>query len=74
MNADQFQIGGSHYKDMARQPWEVMQEQLTAQEFVGFLKGNIIKYRMRAGRKAGANDDALKADHYQLKLNEVLGV
>jgi hypothetical protein len=45
---------------------------LTNEEFVGFLKGNVIKYSMRQGRKEGS-DDAGKLAHYVDKLNEVLG-
>jgi hypothetical protein len=41
-NADDMQVSGSHYKDMAIQPWTVMQAVLTPEEFRGFLKGNII--------------------------------
>ena len=68
--ADDLQISGNHYKDMAIQPWSVMQAVMTHEEFVGFLKGNIIKYSLRAGRKDGS-DDAGKARHYMLKLKEV---
>ena len=64
------QEGGSHYKDMTVQPWAVMQAVMTHEEFVGFLKGNIIKYGMRAGRKDGT-DDAGKLQHYMEKLAEV---
>ena len=71
MKADTFQIGGDHYKDMAIEPWEVMQAVLTTEEFIGFLKGNVLKYSLRAGKKAGADDDAKKARHYALKLREV---
>jgi len=71
MKADEYQHGGTHYKDMAIQPWEIMQAVLTPEEFIGFLKGNVIKYGLRAGRKAGADDDAAKAQHYALKLREV---
>jgi len=70
-NADDMQVSGSHYKDMAIQPWTVMQAVLTPEEFRGFLKGNIIKYAMRQGRKDGS-DDAGKAMHYKYKLEEVL--
>lgn len=70
-SADSLQVGGDHYKSMAMQPWDVMQAVLTHDEFVGFLKGNIIKYSMRAGKKAGAHDDSKKARHYALKLQEV---
>lgn len=69
--ADDAQVGGNHYKDMAVTPWEVMEKVLTYGEFVGFLKGNIIKYSLRAGRKAGAADDAEKAKHYMQKLKEI---
>lgn len=67
--ADDMQVGGSHYKDMAVQPWSVMESILTHEEFVGFLKGNIIKYSMRQGRKD--SDDAGKLKHYQQKLVEI---
>lgn len=70
VTADERQVSGSHYKDMPMQPWDVMQSVLTPEEFIGFLKGNIIKYSMRAGRKDGS-DDAGKAKHYRQKLNEV---
>lgn len=69
--ADAIQIGGTHYKDMAMQPWDVMQAVLSKEEFIGFLRGNVIKYAMRAGRKPGANDDSQKAKHYAQKLAEV---
>jgi hypothetical protein len=71
MNADDRQVDGDHYKTMPIQPWTVMEAVLTPEEFIGFLKGNIIKYSMRAGRKAGS-DDAEKAWHYREKLNDVI--
>jgi hypothetical protein len=71
-NANSYQIGGEHYKTMDIQPWDVMEAVLTRQEFIGFLKGNIIKYSMRCGRKLDADDDAQKARHYVEKLNEFL--
>jgi predicted nucleotidyltransferase len=69
MKADEIQIGGTHYKDMGVEPWEVMKAVLTPEEFIGFLKGNIIKYAMRQGRKD--SDDAAKCKHYLKKLREV---
>lgn len=68
--ADLQQVGGTHYKDMGIQPWAVMESVLTPQEWVGYLKGNVIKYGMRQGKKD--SDDANKARHYALKLGEVL--
>ena len=67
--ADDYQIDGRHYKDMEMQPWSVMEAVLTTEEFVGFLKGNIIKYAMRAGHKEGSHDSE-KARHYIQKLAE----
>jgi hypothetical protein len=68
--ADAMQVGGTHYKDMPVQPWDVMQSVLSHEEFVGFLRGNIIKYAMRQGLKD--SDDAGKLKHYQQKLREIL--
>ena len=70
MSADERQVGGTHYKDMPVQPWVVMESVLTPEEFRGFLKGNIIKYGMRAGRKDGT-DDSGKLQHYMEKLAEI---
>lgn len=69
-SADDLQVSGTHYKDMPVQPWAVMEAVLTPSEFRGYLKGNIIKYTMRAGRKEGS-DDAGKARHYMQKLAEM---
>lgn len=68
------QVGGAHYKQMAIEPWDVMQAVLSRDEWLGFLKGNVLKYALRAGRKAGADDDAQKAEHYRQKLFEELGI
>lgn len=70
MNADDRQVGGGHYKAMPVQPWTVMEAVLTTEEFIGFLKGNIIKYAMRQGLKD--SDDAGKMYHYQQKLAEIM--
>lgn len=70
--ADDIQVSGNHYKDMPIQPWHIMEAVMNEDEFIGFLKGNIIKYSLRAGRKDGS-DDAGKAKHYMQKLKEVRG-
>lgn len=72
-SADDYQVNGDHYTSMDIKPWEVMEAVLTPQEFIGFLKGNVIKYSMRAGRKSGT-DDAAKAKHYAQKLAEFQGL
>ena len=70
MSANAKQVSGDHYVKMQVQPWDVMQSVLTHEEFVGFVKGNIIKYAMRQGLKPGS-DDAGKAQHYREKLAEI---
>ena len=67
--ADDMQAGGSHYKDMGVQPWTVMEALLTREEFIGYLKGNLIKYGMRQGKKD--SPDADKWHHYNMKLKEI---
>jgi hypothetical protein len=47
-----------------------MEATLTPEEFIGYLKGNCIKYGMRAGKKD--SDDAGKFRHYKMKLKEAL--
>jgi hypothetical protein len=68
-SADDLQFGGDHYKTMQVQPWHVMQAVLTHEEFLGYLKGNIIKYSMRQGKKD--SPDAEKCKHYMQKLEEI---
>ena len=69
--ANDRQVGGDHYHQIGVQPWAVRESVLSREEFIGYLKGNIIKYAMRAGRKDGS-DDAAKAFHYKEKLAEFL--
>jgi hypothetical protein len=69
MKADDFQIDGDHYKEMGIPPWDVIETVLSTEEFIGFLKGNIIKYAMRQGLKD--SNDAGKCLHYKQKLREV---
>ena len=61
------QIGGSHYTDLAIQPWDAMKSWLTADGFLGYLQGNCIKYLARCHRKNGI-EDLKKAQHYLEKL------
>lgn len=73
VKADEKQAGGTHYKDMPVEPWELMHAVLTHDEFLGFIKGNMIKYALRAGRKPGitADEDINKYRHYKEKYDEV---
>lgn len=42
-----------HYKELAIEPIELLRITLTKEELQGFIKGNIIKYALRAGHKEG---------------------
>lgn len=44
---------------------------LSREEYVGFCKGNVIKYIVRAGKKGDAKQDLLKAINYCNKLIEI---
>ena len=59
-----------HYEELNIQPWEIMERNFTTEEFVAYLKGNIIKYTLRD--KGQAVSDAEKIKHYAEKLIEVL--
>jgi len=59
------QVGGSHYKSKAIQPWDYI-----ASNNLGYLEGNIVKYVSRWKEKGGL-EDLKKAQHYLTKLIEV---
>ena len=67
--ASETQVGGEHYRSKDVQPWTAMQSWMTAEEFEGFLRGNVIKYIARYKDKDGVKD-VLKARHYLERLLE----
>ena len=58
-----------HYETLNIQPWEIMEANFTTEEFITYLKGNIIKYALRS--KGQDLADAQKIRHYAEKLIEV---
>jgi hypothetical protein len=62
-----------HYQGLI-QPIELMQELLSHKEFIGFCKGNMIKYAYRAGHKNGESGkkDKEKYEAYKEFLNRYL--
>ena len=50
--------------------FDVIRKTLTREEYIGFLKGNILKYRLRAGKKGEASTCIDKSDWYAQKLTE----
>lgn len=59
-----------HYELLAIEPWDIMKANFPPEQFVSYLKGNIIKYTLRD--KGQALTDAEKIKHYAEKLIEVL--
>lgn len=51
---------------------DFMAAKLSRSEFVGYLKGNIIKYLARANFKGKHDEDLQKAKWYQDKLSSIL--
>lgn len=56
-----------HYMQGSHECIDVIKAMLSPEEFRGFLKGNVIKYRYRANLKNG-KEDLAKADNYAYYL------
>lgn len=55
----------SHYQLMSGvESIEIIARSMTADMWKGFCLGNIIKYRLRAGKKDTLEQDIAKADYY----------
>jgi len=61
-----------HYMVGGIETIDFIQAKLTRDEFVGYLKGNILKYGSRIGSKGTAVLDAGKLAWYAAKLQDVL--
>lgn len=59
----------AHYQG-AVQPIQLMQEQMTREAFMGFLRGNIIKYASRLGKKDKEVKETAKILQYALWLHQ----
>ena len=60
-----------HYQTSV-QPIETMQANMTREELIGFLKGNIIKYVCRCGRKDDVPKETAKIKQYAVWLDDVV--
>ena len=60
----------AHYQGEI-QPIEIMQAQMSTEAFMGFLRGNIIKYSCRAGKKDDITFETDKIQRYSEWLNKV---
>lgn len=57
-----------HYREAVVEPILVMQALFSHDEFIGYLKGNILKYRLRAGHKDG--EKGMKSDLDKIHVYE----
>lgn len=71
ISARDIQVGGTHYKSLGVQPWDVVDTWPVEQQ-IGFYRGNALKYLMRMGTKDEALQEISKGAHYLQKLIEVL--
>ena len=60
---DKCEIRPSHYQGKI-ETIDYIKDKLTKEEYIGFLKGNVIKYISRAGKKGNTLDDLLKDGTY----------
>lgn len=59
----------TYYKESAIEPILLMATLLTENEFKGFIKGNMIKYSLRAPYKGQQESDTYKARWYSALLD-----
>ena len=71
LSANARQVGGTHYKDMGVQPWQVV-DTWPYEQRIGYYRGGALKYVMRSGSKDDEIQEAGKAIHYLEKLIETL--
>lgn len=57
-----------HYNMFKMEAIDVIKNLLTEEEYVGYLKGNMLKYRLRAGFKEDREQDLAKSNWYQDRL------
>lgn len=54
-----------HYKLIDCEAIDMIADALSKEEFHGYCLGNVMKYRLRAGKKGDALEDLAKADEYE---------
>ena len=59
-----------HYKFFDTEVIEIIRDSMTKEQFIGYCKGNSLKYRLRAGKKDDALQDLMKAEEYERYYNE----
>lgn len=51
---------------------DIIKNTLSENEYIGFLKGNILKYQLRLGKKDNVDKEIEKIKDYQRELNSIL--
>jgi hypothetical protein len=65
------QVGGTHYKVMGVEPWDVI-DTWPVEQRIGAYRAGALKYIMRMGSKDQSEQEIGKGIHYLEKLLEVL--
>lgn len=67
-------VNPRHYDLFAdgMQAIDVIEAALSPEEFAGYLKGSVLKYRLRAGEKGEAQGCLAKANWYRARLAELV--
>ena len=70
---EQFDPNPKYYEVIDMEVFEIMEKLLTKEEFRGFIKGNILKYRLRIGNKEDQpiEKEMVKIKEYEKKLREI---
>jgi hypothetical protein len=62
----------AHYTVGGYEALDVIKAKLTPEEFIGYCKGNILKYLMRANYKGSHDTDCSKATYYAAEMEEAI--
>ena len=71
LSANAKQVGGTHYKDMGIEPWDVV-DTWPIEQRIGAYRYGSLKYIMRMGSKDESAQEIGKGIHFMEKLVEVL--
>lgn len=63
-----------HYQLMGGNTIEMIARSLTEEEWRGFCLGNVLKYRLRAGKKGDAATCLAKAKNFESLYDELKGI
>jgi hypothetical protein len=50
---------------------DVIKEMLSKEEYIGFLKGNVLKYQLRLGKKDKVKNEITKINNYKSEIRRL---